>query len=135
LIVSELDNPTLLGWETLANISLAYGNENGRNLISKIWKTNSQALEPSLGEVKKELTKELDLGLRGNWREVITKLQQVSHLIRALPEAAEIFLAGSDFLDALLSGYAGVFDPEFREMLVETTYYCLVGLTDGMNPL
>jgi len=135
LFINSSDKPTLLRWETLADISLAYGNENGRKLICRIWNIHSQFLESLLSEVKKGLTKELDAGLNGNWREVIITLQQVSHLIRSVPEGAELFLAGSDFLDALLSGYAGVFDPQFRETLVETTYYCLVGLTAGLHPL
>ena len=135
LAVQLPDNPTLLRWEVLADVSRAYGNENGRQLISRIWKSNSQFLEVALGEVKKDLTKELDAGLNGNWRGIIITLQQVSYLIRVLPEGAELFMAGSDFLDALLNGYAGVFDPQYRETLVEATYYFLLGLTNGSDPL
>lgn len=131
LTVNLPDKPAILQWEILADISLAYGNENGKSLTSRIWKSQSQFFETSLAEVQKNLTKELDAGLNGKWKDSIRILQQISYVIRTVPEGAELFMAGSDFLDALLSGYSGVFDPRFRKTLVELTYYCLLGLTDG----
>ncbi|KAG9241004.1 hypothetical protein BJ878DRAFT_522912 [Calycina marina] len=134
LTAKTTENHALLRWEILADISAAYGNENGRRLMFETWNRHTQFLELSLGEFKKNLTSQLEVDLDRDWREVTGTLQHISKLLRASPEAAELFMAGSDFLDALLSGYAGVFDPTFRETLVEMTYYCLLGLTNGDRP-
>jgi len=75
----------------------------------------------------------LDAGLNGDLNAVESQLRRLNHILHASPEAAAFFLAGSDFLDALISCYK-VMNPPLRMAIISTTYLCLIGLTEGEKP-
>jgi activating signal cointegrator complex subunit 2 len=128
----EVDPPpeVVLSWEFLADASKLYGKSHGSKLVSLAWKKHSSKLEASMAIVKSSLVQELDAGLRGDLKTAEAQLKRINHLLNASPEAAAFFMAGSDFLDALISCYK-LMNPPLRKTIISTTYLCLTGLTEG----
>ena len=90
-------------------------------------------LDSSLSELKKVLIKNLDAGINGNIKQLESQLGRVNSLIHTSPATAETFLAGSDFLDGLISCFK-LMNPPLRKVIITTTYLCLTGLVDGEPP-
>lgn len=131
----DLEHPPepALHWEFLADLSQIYGPNNGGKLTSLIWKRHWATLEISLASLKSTLIKELEAGLKGDLKTLKSKLNQLNHLLHASPEAAAFFMAGSDFVDSLISCYK-IMNPPLRKDIISTVYLCLIGLTEGGNP-
>ena len=66
-----------------------------------------------------------------NWKQPIEQLQMLGRLIRVSPEAAELFMAGTDFLDALIHGYEINIHPDLRTAIINVAYASLTGITEG----
>jgi len=131
----EVESPPelLFQWDFLADISKIYGRDYANKLLSLAWKKNSTTLETSLGRVKTSLIKELEAGLKGDLKTAEAQLRRLNPLLHASPEASSFFMAGSDFLDSLISCYK-LMNPPLRKILISTTYLCLIGLTEGPKP-
>ncbi|RDL32448.1 CUE-containing protein [Venustampulla echinocandica] len=123
----------LVDWQFLADLSKVYGRRQSAKLISMAWRKYPSKIEGSLGPVKISLIKELDAGLKGDLKTAELQLKQLNHLLHASSQAAIYFMAGSDFLDALITCYK-IMNPPLRKVIISTTYLCLIGLTDGENP-
>ncbi|KAJ0161491.1 CUE domain-containing protein 3, partial [Colletotrichum tanaceti] len=85
------------------------------------------ALEPALASLKRSLAKSLEAGLKADLKTLEARLASLNHLLHACPAAAAFFLAGSDFLDGLVSTFR-ITNPPLRRVLVATAYVGLVGL-------
>lgn len=131
----ELEHPpaSLLHWEFLADLSKVYGQNNGGKLATLAWKRHLSSLELSLTSLKSSLIQELEAGLKGDLKEAESRLKRLNHLLHASPQAASFFMAGSDFVDALVSCYK-LMNPPLRKVIVSTIYLCLVGLINGEKP-
>jgi activating signal cointegrator complex subunit 2 len=131
----DIDHPpeSLLRWEFLAGLSKIYGRNHGNKIVTLTWKRHLSSLEPSLAALKTFLTKELDAGLKGDLKVAEIQLRRLSHLLHASPEVAAFFMAGSDFVDSLISCYK-LMNPPLRKAIVSTLYLCLIGLTEGVKP-
>jgi activating signal cointegrator complex subunit 2 len=123
----------LLHWEFLADLSKIYGQRQGSKIFTLAWKRNSSSLENSLGLIKASLTRDLEAGLKGDLKKAESNLKRLNHFLHASPEAAAFLMAGSDFLDALISCYK-LMNPPLRKAIISTTYLCLIGLTEGGKP-
>lgn len=123
----------LLHWEFLADLSKIYGQRQGSKITSSAWKRSSSPLENSLGLIKVSLTRDLEAGMKGDLKRAESTLKRLNHLLHASPEAAAFLVAGSDFLDALISCYK-LMNPPLRKTIISTTYLCLIGLTEGEKP-
>lgn len=132
LDVDRVPTP-LLQWTFLADLSKIYGQRQSSKVIALAWKSKSSSLEDSLGSAKASLTKDLEAGLKGDLKRAESDLKKVNHLLHASPEAAGFLMAGSDFLDALISCYK-LMNPPLRKAIISTTYLCLIGLTAGEKP-
>ncbi|KAI0846052.1 hypothetical protein F5Y00DRAFT_264946 [Daldinia vernicosa] len=123
--------PPLLRWEFLSDFSRLFPKKRTSILISQV----SQKLQVtnSLTVLKKSLIVDLDSGLKGDLRTLESQLRRLNHLIHASPDVAAFFLAGSDFLDGLISCYK-IMNPPLRKTIVTTAYLCLIGLTEGNPP-
>jgi len=124
---------SLLRWEFLADLSKIYGRNHGNKIVTLLWKRHSASLDSSLAALKTHLIKELDLGLKGDLKTVESQLKRLNHLLHASPEYAAFFMAGSDFVDSLISCYK-LMNPPLRKSIVSTLYLCLIGLTEGEKP-
>jgi activating signal cointegrator complex subunit 2 len=124
---------SLARWEFLADVSKMYSKGHASKLVTMAWKRNLSTLELSMGSVKVALTRELDAGLKGDLKTVDMELKHLNHLLHASPEACEFFVAGSDFLDSLISCYK-LMNPPLRKTILSTTYLCHIGLTEGERP-
>jgi activating signal cointegrator complex subunit 2 len=124
---------SLLHWEFLADLGKIYGQRQGSKITELAWKKNSSSLETSLGSVKVYLIKDLEAGLKGDLKRAESHLKRLNHLLHTSPEAAAYFMAGSDFLDSLISCYK-LMNPPLRKTIISTTYLCLIGLTEGEKP-
>ncbi|KAI1089280.1 hypothetical protein F5B19DRAFT_383033 [Rostrohypoxylon terebratum] len=123
--------PLLLQWETLSDFCHLYSKKKTSNLIRQV--SQSIQVTTSLYALKKALIISLDAGLKGDPRTLEFRLKRLNHLIHASPDIAALFLAGSDFLDGLISCYK-IMNPPLRKAIVTTSYLCLVGLTEGDSP-
>ncbi|KAI9643479.1 hypothetical protein NHQ30_008098 [Ciborinia camelliae] len=123
----------LLRWEVLADVCKLYGKEKGGKVTILAWSKHSTAIEASLGGIKSLLTEELDAGLKGDLKGSEIQLRRLNHFLHASPETASFFMAGDDFVDALISCYK-LMNPPLRKVIVSTTYLCIIGLTEGPKP-
>ncbi|CAG8972892.1 hypothetical protein HYALB_00001312 [Hymenoscyphus albidus] len=123
----------LLRWQFLADLCKVYGRKQGAKIITMVFKKHSDALESSLNTLKISLIKELEGGLKGNLKKAEAHLKKVNQLLHASPDASAFFLAGSDFLDSLISCYK-IMNPPLRKVIISTTYLCLIGLTEDEKP-
>ncbi|KAK4132120.1 hypothetical protein BT67DRAFT_451213 [Trichocladium antarcticum] len=123
----------LAQWEFLADLSRVYGRKKAEGLLASLPGASREYLDSSLAGLKKFLIKNLDAGLDGgDLRGIEERLGRVNNLICISPAVAEFFLAGSDFLDGLISCYK-ITNPPLRKTLIATTYLCLVGLAEGQK--
>lgn len=131
----DIDDPpdSLLRWEYLADLSKIYGKNQGNKVDSLVWKKHLASLELSLAALKSSLIKDLEAGLKGDLKTAEAQLKRLNHLLHASPEVAAFFMAGSDFVDSLVSCYK-LMNPPLRKAIVSTIYLCLIGLTEGEKP-
>ncbi|KAB5536243.1 hypothetical protein GE09DRAFT_344550 [Coniochaeta sp. 2T2.1] len=120
-------------WTFLSDLSKTYGKKRSSTLLASLPKPALILLDASLTGLKKFLIKNLDAGINGDIKSVDERLLRLNPLIHSSPHVASFFLAGSDFLDGLVSCYK-VMNPPLRKAIVTTTYLSLVGLVDGGNP-
>ncbi|KAL3426153.1 activating signal cointegrator 1 complex subunit 2 [Phlyctema vagabunda] len=123
----------LVRWEFLSDISRIYNRTHAQKLLATAWRHNPEALETSLGQAKASLIKGLDAGLKGDIKNVEKQLKYLNHLLHASPDAAAFFMAGSDFVDGLITCYK-LMNPPLRKVIISTTYLCLIGLIEGEKP-
>nr|XP_036582144.1 CUE domain-containing protein [Colletotrichum truncatum]KAF6790804.1 CUE domain-containing protein [Colletotrichum truncatum] len=107
--------------------------KNAPATLAKAWKLHSASFETALAGLKKTLTKSLEAGMKADLKALENRLANLNHLLYASPDASAFFLAGSDFLDGLVSAFK-ITNPPLRKVLIATTYLCLVGLTEGETP-
>ena len=133
--VLDINHPldSLLRWEFLADLSKIYGKDHGNKLVTLVWKRHLISFEPSLAALKTSLIRELDAGLKGDLKTAELQLKRLNHLLHTSPEVAAFFMAGSDFVDSLISCYK-LTNPPLRKAIVSTIYLCLIGLTEGEKP-
>ncbi|KAK3306187.1 uncharacterized protein B0T15DRAFT_575375 [Chaetomium strumarium] len=123
----------LAQWDFLADLSRVYGKRKAEALLDSLSATSKGYLDSSLAVLKRFLIRNLDAGLNGgDLKGIEERLERVNDLIRASPAVAEFFLAGSDFVDGLISCYK-ITNPPLRKALVATTYLSLVGLAEGQK--
>ncbi|KAH7395684.1 hypothetical protein BKA64DRAFT_734075 [Cadophora sp. MPI-SDFR-AT-0126] len=130
LLNSEDPHEPVLSWEFLADLSKIYGQSNGGKLVALAWARHRSALENSLGSLKTYLIKQLEAGLKGDLKMVESRLKRLDHLLHASPQIAAFFMAGSDFVDSLISCFK-IMNPPLRMAIVSTLYLCFIGLTEG----
>ncbi|KAE8450056.1 hypothetical protein EG329_007196 [Mollisiaceae sp. DMI_Dod_QoI] len=128
------DSPeSLLHWQFLSDFSKIYGKDHGGQVVAIVWKRHLASLEASVAALKSTLIKDLDAGLKGDLSTAEASLKRLNHLLHASPQTAAFFMAGSDFLDSLISCYK-IMNPPLRKVIISTTYLCLIGLTEGDKP-
>lgn len=123
----------LCQWEFLADLSKVYGRELGQRTAILVWKNHLSTLELSIASLKSHLIKELDAGITGDLKTAESQLKRLNYLLHVSPQAAAFFMAGSDFVDSLISCYK-IMNPPLRKLIISTTYLCLIGLTEGDKP-
>ncbi|KAH9905592.1 hypothetical protein F4778DRAFT_669215 [Xylariomycetidae sp. FL2044] len=121
----------LLQWEFLSDFSRLYGKKRTATLINNAFQ--KPGIETSLAALKKSLIISLDAGMKGDLKSLEFRLKRLNSLIHASHETAAFFLAGSDFLDGLISCYK-IMNPPLRKVIITTSYLCLVGLIEGESP-
>lgn len=107
--------------------------KNAPATLSKAFQAHYSSLEQPLTGFKKSLTRSLEAGLKADLKALEARLAHLNHLLHASPHASAFFLAGSDFLDGLVTAFK-ITNPPLRKVLVTTIYLCLIGLTEGEPP-
>ncbi|KAK4233629.1 hypothetical protein C8A03DRAFT_38651 [Achaetomium macrosporum] len=133
LLQSSSPPNELAQWEFLADLSRVYGKKKAEALLGSLSAASKGYLDSSLAVLKKFLIRNLDAGINGgDLKGIEERLERVNDLIRVSPSVAEFFLAGSDFVDGLVSCYK-ITNPPLRKVLIATTYLGLVGLAEGQK--
>lgn len=133
LLDGEHVHPDLLKWNFITNTARLYGRVNGSRLAAIAWRKHTSETETSLSNLKSALIRNLDAGLKGDLKSTEAQLKRLNHLLHISPDTAGFFMAGSDFLDSLVSCFK-LMNPPLRKAILSTTYLCLVGLTEGEKP-
>lgn len=133
ILNSPSPHDSLLQWEFLSDFSRVYSKKRVGNVLSRLSNSSQEAMEASLGTLKKFFIKHLDEGLKGDLKAVEERLGRLNHLINASPSTASFFLAGSEFLDGLITCYR-IMNPPLRKVIVTTAYLILIGLTEFEPP-
>ncbi|KAK7736143.1 hypothetical protein SLS53_007171 [Cytospora paraplurivora] len=123
----------LLRWEFLSDFSRVYSKKKVNDVLSHLPKFSQDAVEASLATLKKFLIKNLDEGLKGDLKAIEERLERLDHLINASPPTASFFLAGSEFLDGLITCYK-IMNPPLRKVIITTAYLNLIGLAECEPP-
>ncbi|KAM0321938.1 hypothetical protein ACHAQA_009835 [Verticillium albo-atrum] len=126
--------PELTRWQLLADASKLYTKSHVSGPLSTLFSTQPAILETSLSTLKKSLITQLDAGFKTDIVALELTLSRLNHLLHASSDVAAFFLAGSDFLDGLVTRYK-IMNPPLRRVIIATTYLCLVGLTEDGDPL
>ncbi|ROV91868.1 hypothetical protein VMCG_09189 [Cytospora schulzeri] len=124
---------SLLQWEFLSDFSRVYSKKRVGNVLSRLSNSSQEAVEASLGTLKKFFIKHLDQGLKGDLKAIEERLGRLNHLINASPSTASFFLAGSEFLDGLITCYK-IMNPPLRKVIITTAYLILIGLIEFEPP-
>ncbi|OAA65355.1 UBA-like protein [Niveomyces insectorum RCEF 264] len=124
---------SLLQWGFLSDFCHVHGKRRAGQVLAVLPSSATDVVEASLSGLKKHLIKNLESGLHGDLRTVEECLRRVNYLISAWPVAAALFMAGSDYVDALISCFK-IMNPPLRKCIVTNLYLCLVGLVDGSTP-
>lgn len=123
----------LLQWDFACDICRVYGAKRVAKLLGSISQPARSWLDASLSGQKKYLTLNLDKGINGDLKSVEERLHRLNYLILASPPTAAFLLAGSDFMDSLITCFQ-VMNPPLRQVIVTTTYLCHMGLLQGSAP-
>ncbi|KAI0475697.1 hypothetical protein GGR56DRAFT_525599 [Xylariaceae sp. FL0804] len=121
----------MLSWEFLSDFCRVYGKKRTTALVDDA--SEKEGAEISLQALKKSLIMSLDLGLQGDLKGLEARLKKLNHLIHASSHTSSFFLAGSDFIDGLISCYK-IMNPPLRKTIITTAYLCLIGLTESRPP-
>lgn len=133
-ILQSPDAPSpLLRWQFLSDLSRVYSKKRVTSVLSQLPRASQDAVEVTLAVLKKFLIRNLDDGLKGDLKAVEEHLQRLNHLISASPSTAAFFLAGSEFLDGLISCYK-IMNPPLRKVIITAAYLSLVGLVESDPP-
>lgn len=124
---------SLLSFGFLSGASKIYPKKRTAALLAQVFETQGAAVEASLSAIKKRLIPQLDAGIKGDLRDVESKLLQLNPLLHVSSHACTLFLAGSDFFDGLVTCFR-VMNPPLRKAIITTIYLCLVGLTEAQPP-
>lgn len=120
-----------LQWEFLADATKLYTRPRFAQPLATLFQHPS-TLETALSPLKKTLISKLDAGLKSDLGALEHTLARLNHLIHASPDAAAFFLAGSDYLDGLISCYK-IMNPPLRKVIIATTFLCLTGLFEAQT--
>lgn len=134
LLISRLleskPGPEISQWEFLADASKLYTRRMASPLAAFF--SDQTSLETTLSPPKKALIAKLDGGLKTDLGMLEQTLSRLNHLLHASPDAAAFFLAGSDFLDGLISCYK-IMNPPLRKVIIATTFLCLTALLEEQS--
>ncbi|KAJ1326140.1 activating signal cointegrator complex subunit 2 [Microdochium nivale] len=133
LLRSPQTPPDLLQWDFLADFCRVFPRKRTASVLAHVFSRKRNTPEVSLQALKKTLITGLDAGIKGDLVIVEARLKRLNHLLHASPAAASFFMAGTDFLDGLISCY-NIMNPPLRKAIITTTYLCLAGLTDDEHP-
>lgn len=133
ILRSSSPQDALLQWEFLSDFSRVYSKKRVGNVLSHLSSPSQEAVEASLGTLKKFFIKHLDEGLKGDLKAVEQRLGKLNHLINASPSTAAFFLAGSEFLDGLITCFK-IMNPPLRKVIITSSYLILIGLTECEPP-
>lgn len=130
-----LSPPELLDYEFLADFARIYPKSRSATLIADLFRKNASGtvIEASLTSLKKLLTSQLDLGIKGDLRLVESRLVALNPLLHVSPHACTLLLAGSDFFDGLIACFK-VMNPPLRNAIITTMYLCITGLVESEPP-
>ena len=121
----------LLSFDFLADLSHVHAPLRSLSkLMRDAWTLHSDMLRKSIESQKPTLLKVFDTPLEGTQSE----WRRLAHLMRASPDAAAVFMTGSDFVDGLASQYDKSKTIEQHKLFVAIVYFGLLSLVKLETP-
>jgi len=126
----------------IANISLALGAKFfWTETLKMAWKRSKDQITAAIEMCKNPLIRKLPRRWPFPPDAVLLDLRRATALAKALPEAGEFLMTGSDYLDSLATGYPSLPNSskghevlEFSKSLTENLYVCFRSLMISMPP-
>ncbi|TKA24242.1 hypothetical protein B0A50_06006 [Salinomyces thailandicus] len=100
-------------------------------LMDSLWDQSRHKLEPAFQKRKEGLTKLLD---SPDPSSAVSELALLAPILRASADAGSFFVTGSDFTDALASGYDKLTDSAQRVPLTSVAYLGLISVVKTETP-
>lgn len=99
-------------------------------LLRGLWQSQGpdHILRKNVEKKKASLLQAVDSSPSGS---LLDDLRKVADVVHASPEAAALFMTGSDFVDSLATRYQAVGSPEERRALVACVYFGLLALVES----
>ncbi|KAL7960672.1 hypothetical protein V8C34DRAFT_59339 [Trichoderma compactum] len=132
-LLTTCPSPRLLDGHFLAGLARAFPKKHAAPLLARLFASHAAAVESSLLSLKKLLIPQLDAGSKGDLKLVELQLTRLNPLLHSSPNAGVLLLAGSDFLDGLVTCFR-VINPPLRKTIITTVYLCLIGLIEAEPP-
>jgi activating signal cointegrator complex subunit 2 len=124
---------TLLDWAFLADFCSTYVKSTSlRELFGELWRRHEGPIELGLRKLRQSLVRDLENTNSGGTECLASTLSRIGPLLYVSQDVSRFFMVGSDFLDALSTGYLNA-PPSLRRRIVTTTYLGLISLL-GPNP-
>lgn len=128
----DLIAPPLLNWVFLSDLCQAHIKTAAlQPVIAKLWKRKSNLLLPSLQKQRDLVIATLESKSLENPTAMLTQLAPLMH---ASPDAAMVFVTGSDFLDTLVGAYSRSSDDAQKKAMSSFTYLGMVSLVKSAAP-
>ncbi|KAH0566391.1 hypothetical protein GP486_000213 [Trichoglossum hirsutum] len=125
----------LLDWTFLADLSSIYLKSiDLRKLFGSLWDRHAMRLEPGFQELRRSLVGDLEKVSSDKSEDLASTLRRIEPLLYVSQDISRFFMVGSDFLDALFSGYMNA--SEFlRRKILAVTYLGLISLLEEVPNL
>ncbi|KAI9845412.1 MAG: hypothetical protein M1837_004890 [Sclerophora amabilis] len=125
--------PSLLQWSFLADCSVVFARSTSlKKMLGSTWARNKLQIEKDLQKLKSSLTQRLE-SANGDVKELERMFRRLNYLLFTSRNAANFFMVGSDFLDALAIGFQNA-SVTLQRRIVCATYLGLKALTEGEKP-
>lgn len=119
----------LLRWSFLADLCHVYAHSKSlEELLHSVWRRKQEVIEGSLSDLKRTIS----LSKPGPRQDAEMNLKRLAPLLQTLPEAGEVMMTGSDFLDEVVTSFPEL-SAELQKIVIVVTFLSLSSMLRDEN--